>query len=137
MSFAECDDWIFLCEHQKIFVDSEAQQKTIRMPLTSSNCTLSGDVGVCKSTLSAKKGQLMIATAGIFFELGKTPASPCAVNRQVRFTSATDFVSKTDRKCGTYMSSSTLFESVTNEMTIEYRSDYVEDGATIDVSGLL
>ena len=107
----------------------------IRMPQTSLDCDEDPDgIEYCKSTLTAKRGQKISARAGIVFIVGQ-PISPCDQSRHVMFSSSTDSISKTDRKCGEIQMNTELFESVENSMVIEYSSDDIYDAAAIQVEG--
>lgn len=120
-----------MCEESLIEVTPG--MRPIRMPLTSQNCELPGMAATCESTLVAQPGQKITILTGIHFGIGPNPYD--CDESYVMFSSVTSEQQKQDKSCGQVGSSANLFDSVSERMTLTYKSDSVDDGAVLYAVG--
>lgn len=103
------------------------------MPLTSQNCELSGMAATCQSLLLAKPGQKIAIKTGIYFGIGGNPYD--CTDGYIKFYSANKEQQKEDKSCGRVESGIQLFNSVSERVTVTYKSDSSDDGASLYAVG--
>lgn len=109
--------------------------KPIRMPMTSADCDLEGASASCESRLIARPGQKIAIKAGVYFSIGPNPYD--CTEGYVKFYSANSEQEKEDKSCGQVGTGVTVFNSVSDQVTVTYNSDSIFDGATLNVVGML